>query len=48
MVEASALFEWSTEVCLALSTRFCSWVVPETDSEHDENSSNRSISNQKP
>ena len=48
MVEALALFEWSTEVCLALSTKFCSWVVPETDSEYDTNSNNRSMSNHEP
>ena len=33
MVEAQALFEWSPEVCLALCTRFCSWVVAEDEGE---------------
>ena len=33
MVEGHALFEWSSEVALALSTRFCSWVVQEDDME---------------
>ena len=28
------MFEWSPEVAIALSTRFCSWVVAETDAEH--------------
>jgi len=35
MVEGQSLFEWSPEVALALSTRFCSWVVAETDAEHN-------------
>ena len=35
MVEGQALFEWSPEVALALSTRFCSWVVAEEDAEHN-------------
>ena len=34
MVEGQALYEWSPEVALALSTRFCSWVVAEEDAEH--------------
>jgi hypothetical protein len=29
MVEERALFEWSPEVALQLSMRFCEWVVPE-------------------
>ncbi len=29
------MYEWSPEVALALSTRFCSWVVAETDAEHN-------------
>ena len=29
MVEGQALFEWSSEVALSLSMRFCSWVVQE-------------------
>lgn len=33
MVEDQALFEWSTELALALSLRFCSWVVPEDANE---------------
>ena len=33
MVESSTLFEWSTEVAIALSMRFCSWVVAEDDNE---------------
>lgn len=35
MVEGQALYEWSPEVALSLSTRFCSWVVAETDAEHN-------------
>lgn len=27
MVETQALFEWSSEMAIALSMRFCSWVV---------------------
>jgi len=38
MVEQKALFEWSPETCLALCTRFCSWVVPETEDEYDQSS----------
>ena len=34
MVEGQSLYEWSPEVCLAMSTRFCSWIVPETEAEH--------------
>ena len=34
MVEGQALYEWSPEVCLALSARYCSWIVAETDAEH--------------
>ncbi len=37
MVEEQALFEWSPEVALALSVRFCEWVVPE-DAEEDRKS----------
>jgi hypothetical protein len=29
MVEGQALFEWSSEVAVALGVRFCSWVVAE-------------------
>lgn len=29
------MYEWSPEVALGLSTRFCSWVVAETDAEHN-------------
>lgn len=29
MVESQALFEWSCETAIALSMRFCSWVVQE-------------------
>ena len=45
MVEGQALYEWSPEVALALSTRFCSWVVAETDAEHnlEETEESRSI-----
>jgi hypothetical protein len=35
MVESHALFEWSSEVALSLSTRFCSWVVVEDAAEDD-------------
>ena len=35
MVEGHSLYEWSPEVALALSTRFCSWVVAEEQAEHD-------------
>lgn len=35
MVEGQALFEWSSEVALALSMRFCSWVVAEDAAEDD-------------
>lgn len=34
MVEGQALIEWSPEIGLSLSQRFCSWVVPEMDSEY--------------
>ncbi len=33
MVETHALFEWSSEVALALSMRLCSWIIQETDNE---------------
>lgn len=33
MVESNSLFEWSTEVGLALSHRFCSQVIAEDDNE---------------
>ena len=33
MVESKTLVEWSPEAALALSTRFCSWVVAETNEE---------------
>ena len=29
MVESQSLYEWSSEVAIALSLRFCSWVVAE-------------------
>ena len=35
MVESQTLFEWSSEVALSFSTRFCSWVVQE-DAAEDE------------
>lgn len=35
MVEGQALFEWSSEVALSLSMRFCSWVVQEDAAEDD-------------
>ena len=44
MVEGQALYEWSPEVCLALSTRFCSWVVAETEAEHDQEDTSESKS----
>lgn len=44
MVEGQALYEWSPEVALALSTRFCSWVVAEDDAEHvDETEDSKSL-----
>jgi len=45
MVEGQALYEWSPEVALSLSTRFCSWVVAETDAEHfaDETEESKSV-----
>ncbi len=45
MVEGQALYEWSPEVALALSTRFCSWVVAEEDAEYnaDETEDSKSI-----
>lgn len=27
MVETQTLFEWSSEIGLALSMRFCSWII---------------------
>ena len=36
MVEGQALYEWSPEVAIALSTRFCSWVVAEEDAENND------------
>ncbi len=33
MVESQTLFEWSSEVAISLSMRFCSWVVAEDDNE---------------
>ena len=45
MVEGQALYEWSPEVALSLSTRFCSWVVAETDAEHNVEDSLDSRSN---
>ena len=38
MVEGQALIEWSPEIGLSLSQRFCSWVVPEMDAEDMEES----------
>lgn len=35
MVEGHSLFEWSPEVALELSQRFCSWVVAEEDAEQN-------------
>lgn len=36
MVEGQALFEWSSEVALSLSMRFCSWVVQEDAAGEDD------------
>jgi hypothetical protein len=36
MVEGQALFEWSSEVALSLSMRFCSWVVTEDAAGEDD------------
>lgn len=33
MVESQTLYEWSTDVAISLSMRFCSWVVAEDDNE---------------
>ena len=38
MVEGQSLIEWSPEIGLSLSQRFCSWVVPEMDAEYLEES----------
>jgi uncharacterized protein YpmB len=35
MVENQALFEWSTEVALALGLKYCSWVVPEENEDEE-------------
>ena len=45
MVEGQALYEWSPEAALSLSSRFCSWVVAETDAEHnvDETEESKSL-----
>ena len=44
MVEGQALYEWSPEVAIALSTRFCSWVVAEEDAENmDETEESKSL-----
>ena len=45
MVEGQALYEWSPEVALSLSTRFCSWVVAETAEEHNVEETEDSKSN---
>lgn len=45
MVEGQALIEWSPEIGLALSQRFCSWVVPEMDDEYLEASLRLSMPN---
>lgn len=33
MVESNSLYEWSNEVAIALSTRFCSQVIAEDENE---------------
>lgn len=33
MVESSTLFEWSSQVALAMSIKFCSMVIAEDDDE---------------
>lgn len=44
-MENHALIEWSPEVGLALSSRFCSWVVQEDDAENliEETEDGRSV-----
>lgn len=39
MVESQTLFEWSSEVALSLSIRFCSMVIAEDEEEDDSNDS---------
>jgi hypothetical protein len=34
MVEQKVVFEWSHETVLALSSRFCSWNIPENEDEY--------------
>lgn len=43
MVENHTLIEWSPEICLALSSRFCSWIVQEEDENFDETEDGRSV-----
>lgn len=38
MVMSQSLFEWSSETAIALSMRFCSWVVQEDAHGEDEQS----------
>lgn len=43
MVENHTLIEWSPEICLALSSRFCSWIVQEEDENFDETEDAKSV-----
>ena len=43
MVENNTLIEWSPEICLALSSRFCSWIVQEEDENFDETEDGKSV-----
>lgn len=36
MVESNNLFEWSSEVALGLSSKFCNWVVEEEPQAEDD------------
>ena len=43
MVENNTLIEWSPEICLALSSRFCSWIVQEEDENFDPTEDSKSV-----
>ena len=43
MVEGKALIEWSSEVAIAMGTRFCSWIVAEEDEDLDVTEDSKSI-----
>lgn len=36
MVESNSLYEWSSEVALGLSSKFCNWVVEEEPQAEDD------------